>query len=91
MSKADCLDIVRLLSALESWGFATNTRLPDYLHDDLCSTVKRLCAAILGETSELSAGLGLVAGAHGLTTHTKPTAQRWAPSLSLRSGRKGDR
>lgn len=51
MTKADCLNIVRLLSALESWGFATNNRLPDYLHDDLCSTVKRLCAEILGEPS----------------------------------------
>lgn len=51
MTKADCLDIVRLLSALESWGFATNNRLPDYLHDDLCSTVKRLCAEILGDAS----------------------------------------
>ena len=47
--KSQNLDIVRLLSALESWGFATNNRLPDYLHDDLCSTVKRLCAEILGE------------------------------------------
>lgn len=51
MTKADCLNIVRLLSALESWGFSSGNRLPDYLHDDLCSTVKRLCAEILGEAS----------------------------------------
>ena len=58
MTKADCLDIVRLLSALESWGFATNNRLPDYLHDDLCAMVAKLCAEILGEASACGVELG---------------------------------
>lgn len=49
--KSQNLDIVRLLSALESWGFATGNRPPDYLHDDLCAMVTKLCAEILGEAS----------------------------------------
>ena len=37
MTKEEALNIVKLLSALESWAFSTANRLPDYLHDDLCA------------------------------------------------------
>lgn len=47
MSKKDLLRLMRLLSALESWGFTSNNRLPDYLHDELCEAVTRLEAEIL--------------------------------------------
>ena len=47
MNKEDALNLVKLLSALESWAFSTKNQLPDYLHDDLCVLVKKLEAVIL--------------------------------------------
>ena len=47
MNKEEALNLVKLLSALESWAFSTKTMLPDYLHDDLCAAVKKLEAIIL--------------------------------------------
>jgi hypothetical protein len=35
MQKQELLDIIKLLSALESWAFANKALLPDYLHEDL--------------------------------------------------------
>ena len=35
MSKEQCLDMIRLLAALQSWTFATKESLPDYLLDDI--------------------------------------------------------
>lgn len=49
MDKKDLLAMVRLLSALESWGFSSGHRLPDYLHDDLCKMVTLLEEQILKE------------------------------------------
>ena len=49
MDKKDLLALMRLLSALESWGFSSGTRLPDYLHDDLCRMVTLLEGEILKE------------------------------------------
>lgn len=51
MSKADCLNIVRLLSALESVMLANKMPFPDYLHDDLTRLNGVLVAEILGEAS----------------------------------------
>ena len=47
MSRKDLLAMMRLLSALESWGFSNQNRLPDYLHDELYSMVSKLEAEIL--------------------------------------------
>lgn len=47
MSKEQLLQIIKLLSALESWGFSNKNMFPDYLHDDLCCTVKMLEAELL--------------------------------------------
>lgn len=47
MTKQEALTIIKLLSALESWVFSTKNMLPDYLHDDLCVTVKKLEAIVL--------------------------------------------
>ena len=47
MTKEEALNIIKLLSALESWAFSTKNMLPDYLHDDLCVAVKRLEAIVL--------------------------------------------
>jgi len=51
MSKEDALKIIKLLSALESWGFSIKERLPDYLHEDLCSAVELLDKIVLEEKS----------------------------------------
>ena len=47
MSKEDALKLIKLLSALESWSFSTKERLPDYLHEDLCSAVEVLDKIVL--------------------------------------------
>jgi hypothetical protein len=47
MNKEQLLQIIKLLSALESWGFSNKNMFPDYLHDDLCRTVKMLEAELL--------------------------------------------
>ena len=49
MDKKDLLSLMRLLSALESWGFSSGNRLPDYLHDDLSRMVALLEGEILKE------------------------------------------
>ena len=51
MSKEDALKLIKLLSAIESWGFSTKTDLPDYLHEDLCLAVERLEKIVLEEKS----------------------------------------
>ena len=38
---------IKLLSALESWTFATKERLPDWLHDELQAVVDRLSEELL--------------------------------------------
>ena len=45
--KEMALQIIMLLSALESWCFSTKERLPDYLHDRLAEVVEHLSKEIL--------------------------------------------
>lgn len=47
MSKEEALQAIKLLSALESWAFSTKSTLPDYLHDDLCVSMKVLEKIVL--------------------------------------------
>ena len=47
MTKEDALNIIKLLSALESWAFSSKTMIPDYMHDDLCAAMKKLEAIVL--------------------------------------------
>ena len=48
MSKEQCLDLIKLLSAIESWTFAKDPgMLPDYLHDRLGETLERLTNEVL--------------------------------------------
>lgn len=49
MTKPDLLALMRLLSALESWSFSENKRLPCYLHDELSRLVGALEEEILKE------------------------------------------
>ena len=47
MTKEQALEIIKLLSALESWGFAQGKTLPDYLHERLCSIIDQLSVEVL--------------------------------------------
>ena len=47
MSKKELLEILKLLSALESWSFADKHQLPDYLLDRLDHQIKRLEQEVL--------------------------------------------
>jgi hypothetical protein len=47
MTKQDALNLIKLLSALESWAFSTKTPFPDYLTEDLCVAVRKLEAIVL--------------------------------------------
>lgn len=47
MNKELALDLIKLLSALESWGFLEGKRLPDYLFDQISDRVCELSKIIL--------------------------------------------
>jgi hypothetical protein len=47
MTRADHLEILKLLSALESWGFSLKERLPDFLHERLCESIDKLTEEVL--------------------------------------------
>jgi hypothetical protein len=48
MDKAFALELIKLLSALESWSFSTDRAIPDYLHESISGAVKRLSDEVLG-------------------------------------------
>ncbi|MFM6959523.1 MAG: hypothetical protein ACKOW0_00670, partial [Schleiferiaceae bacterium] len=47
MTKADYLELLLLLSALELWGASAEPRLPDYLEDQLSVLIAKLSDAVL--------------------------------------------
>lgn len=51
MTKPEALDMLQLLSAIESWGFSNNHRLPNYLHGLLQDSIEILRKEILNEHS----------------------------------------
>lgn len=48
MTKKDCLDLIMLLSALESWAYAEGKRMPDYLSNDVSEALKKFESAEIG-------------------------------------------
>ena len=54
MKKKDYLELLMLLSALESWAFSVShtQRLPDWLHDNLSSNIDLLKLQVLEERNE---------------------------------------
>ena len=50
MTKPEALDLLMLLSALESWGMSNGQRLPDYLIERLDTSLEVLRAEILDVT-----------------------------------------
>ncbi len=49
MTKEDAIKLIKLLSALESWAMIQETRLPDYLHEDLRKSMEVLEQIVLKE------------------------------------------
>jgi len=48
MSKEQCLELIKLLSALESWSFSKGTEtFPDYLYDKITGAVEVLTKEVL--------------------------------------------
>lgn len=47
MSKEQALDLIKLLSAVESWSFADKHRMPDYLYDKIDESIKVLEKEVL--------------------------------------------
>lgn len=47
MTKEHCLELIKLLAALESWAFTQEKFIPDYLHDDLSRAVTMLTNEVL--------------------------------------------
>lgn len=47
IEKKDALELLELLSALESWSFSTKIPLPDYLFDRLDSNIDKLRGVVL--------------------------------------------
>jgi hypothetical protein len=51
MTKIEMLDILELLSALESWSFATGKPIPDYLLESFLTATDSLRSYILKDGS----------------------------------------
>lgn len=47
MTKQEYLDLLKLLSAVESWSFASRTLMPDYLYEKIADGVAMLEREIL--------------------------------------------
>lgn len=47
MTKGQSLEVIKLLSALESWGFADKHRLPDYLYEKINVLINELTKEVL--------------------------------------------
>ena len=47
MSKNESLDLLMLLSALESWSFASGHNMPDYLYEKIADAVAVLRKEVL--------------------------------------------
>jgi len=47
MTKQDYLDIIKLLSAIESWSFSTGGKFPDYLWEQIIDSIEKLSKDVL--------------------------------------------
>ena len=47
MTKQDCLEIIKLLSALESWAHSAGSRFPDYLGEQIIDSMEKLSKEVL--------------------------------------------
>ena len=49
IDREDCLNLLILLSAIESWSFSTGETFPDYLLERLVSQIDRLRGEVLNK------------------------------------------
>lgn len=42
MDKSEVIELIKLLSSLESWSFAANHRMPDYLYEGIDLAIERM-------------------------------------------------
>lgn len=54
LQKHEALEIIKLLSALESWSFSANIALPDYLRDALSESIGVLSEVVVGKEAKQS-------------------------------------
>ena len=47
MSKPDLLELLKLLSALESWAHSTGSKFPDFLYERLGDSLDKLTQEVL--------------------------------------------
>jgi hypothetical protein len=47
MTKQDYLEIIKLLSALESWSFSAGSKFPDYLGEQIIDSIEKLSKEVL--------------------------------------------
>ena len=47
MTKEECLDLLQLLSAVESWSFADKHHMPDYLYERIDLAMELLRKEVL--------------------------------------------
>jgi hypothetical protein len=47
MTKEQLLELIKLLSAVESWSFSAKSELPEYLYDKIDLVMKELSAEVL--------------------------------------------
>ena len=47
MTRIEALEIIKLLSALESWSFSLRERLPDYLLEKIAASIEVLEKEVL--------------------------------------------
>ena len=47
MTKEQALELIKLLSAVESWSFADKHRMPDYLYEKIDESIKALEKEVL--------------------------------------------
>lgn len=49
ITRAQALNIIKLLAAIESWAMTNGGAFHDYLHDDLSQTVALLSTRLIGD------------------------------------------
>ena len=47
MTKVEMLNIIKLLSALESWGFSTKSPIPEFLFEQIGVSIELLSNEVL--------------------------------------------
>jgi hypothetical protein len=71
MTKEEALAAIKLLSAMESWALSQQTQMPDYLHDELCVSMRVMERILLDEPQEKTPQEKYTYGTPLLDTFTK--------------------